>query len=209
VARKRVACLLGELLPVEMQNRYAAPFSPTPWSGCLLELNVEDSKPSFASVSDRSEKSGVELQTLTLEAFDAIAVLLDIPRNNTAELFNRMVEVSVGCIATNELYVEDFAEQLRLWTDLPAGPGTGALAVQSLRQAMAPAMAVVASLKAELRPSRPSTPRAHGHRHVQNMGPAATQGVKKQPGRVPKLPWQSHLGVATSISAQLSVYAAE
>jgi len=210
VARKRVGCLLAELLPLEMRNRCAAPFSPAPFGSCLLEFPTEGRKISFNSdpAPDRSEDSGGELQTLTLEAFDAIAMLLDIPRNNAAELFNRMVEVTVGCIATDELYIEDFAEQLRLWTDLPEGPSTGNLAVQSLRRAMAPALAVAASLKAELRPSRPSTPRVHSH-PVENTVSAATQGVKKQPGRLPRLPWQSHLGTANSVSARMSIYTGE
>jgi len=180
--RMRVGGLLAELLPQALRQSCTISYSPSMRS----KAAVVDTVPSRA------------LTVLTPETFDAIAALLDISREDAAELFGKIREAaSSGRTAPRqtlsvdpkellaavpsprvspraggkeaqedpseaaEVFIEDFIEQLRLWTENPLSctPGEGPLGGSAcVREAVAPARAAISALKAELRPPSPAKP---------------------------------------------------
>lgn len=151
-ARQRARLMLADLIPAD-----------------ILQVHGDEYLP-----GDRLRRAGAAeacqrtLVVLKPETFDSLAVLLDISRSNAMELFRCIVEAAgpqpVGdsgdCNQGMLIYVEDFLEQVKLWTeeslleDLNARESRDAR--KCIRTAIAPARAAVSALKAELTP--PPTP---------------------------------------------------
>jgi len=110
------------------------------------------------------EESPTTLIVLTAETFDALAVLLDISHDNAMKLF-RCIVLAAGPQPIDEpgpvdtgmqIYVEDFLEQLKLWTEdslveRVAGMEAGD-ALSGIRKVIAPTRAAINALKRELSP---------------------------------------------------------
>lgn len=184
----------------------------------LAELLPED--PGLrceAAVSLALPRAGSRsLPCLTEASFDALAAQLDVSRPVAAELFGRLLDAAgalrgraapqdetlpgaLGAGAAKEVYLEDFAELLQLWTESPlvslpggsesAGNGGGKSAARrNLQQVVASAQAAVNAFKAEL--SHPlAGPAAEGAEPIDSD--AVPVKMRRRPTR-PVLPWRSH-----------------
>lgn len=177
VALRRAGTLLAELLPEE-------------------EL----------AAASPSAESGQAVFSLSAAGFDALASRLDVARSNAAELFARLVEAAallrrraapadagLGQPATSEVYLEDLAELYHLWMEQPAfGPvlgsdGAAGAAREDIRQAVAPAQAAIAALKAELA-SAAARPAGDEQDRSSRASSRRVQSRQKQP----VLPWRAH-----------------
>jgi len=168
------------------------------------------------------------ITALTLEYFDILASLLDVSPRNAAELFTRItgaisttntiaqlaksdlglkVEEEIELELVKELHIEDFTEQLLLWTDNPltlGGNGSGpSFAAQNVQQAVAPARAAISALKAELTPRKSFMPRPLGSEDLlpgkDITGGAHTARDPTPPSKdrnsrrpMPKIPWRAY-----------------
>lgn len=160
-ARCRVGVLFFELLPQELRQRERGGTTFLQAPGCL--------------------------HSISLEAFDALAALLDVSSENASELYFQIL----GMVSPHksrrhkerddlqEIHLEDFAEQLRLWNeDSMNFAVTQAGRRHSLRQIVAPAKAAISALTKELlppvepskiQPSPPPRPRSKTRRRNVNV----------------------------------------
>eukprot|EP00438_Fugacium_kawagutii_P026302 Skav221229 [mRNA] locus=scaffold1136:36259:36909:+ [translate_table: standard] len=136
----------------------------------LLELNQGAQSP-----------SSVSLLSLDLEAFTALAAHVDVAKDNAEDLFKSIARSASGAhsfdAAEGQIYLEDFAEQMILWTE---GVDRSRPSPSSH---FAPAHAVVSALKAELLPQlEPHSP----------PKPPKPTKLPKLPKRRLHLPWCSY-----------------
>jgi len=180
-ARRHLGELLAELLPEELRVRFEAP-----------------------QVASTIPQPSPVLKTLSLEVFDALAANLDVSRANANQIFawiatavssrrQQSEEASEHTEAEGELpaeiYIEDFAEQLKIWTDnsWDAQGQTPGGALHDIQQAVAPARATIAALKQELLP--PAEARQCDNSQAV---PQTIPKPQKHRPRVPKLPWRTY-----------------
>jgi len=179
-ARQRARLLLADAIPPD-----------------LLQLHGDEHLPGDrlrrATAAEACQRT---LVVLTPETFDALAKILDISRDNAKELFQCIVNAGGSQPVGNtggynqdmHIYVEDFLEQIKLWTGEPLLEDLNAReardAQKCIRKAIAPARAAVSALKAELTP--PPTP-AHSPLPP-TSAPPSRAGARPRPGHVKKLP---------------------
>lgn len=187
-ARCRVGVLLFELLPQELRQQ----------------------SPKLKTVLTREQGGTTLLQapgclhSISLEAFDALAALLDVSSENASELYFQIV----GMVSPHkswkhkeqattesgrsenlrddlqEIFLEDFAEHLRLWNeDSMNFAVTQAGRSHSLRQIVAPAKAAISALTKELLP--PVEPSK-----IQPSPPPRPPSKTRR--RIVNLPWRTH-----------------
>jgi len=131
-------------------------------SELLRRQKVPDRLKSLAS----SSSSGFQLLSLDLEAFKAIALQIDVSQEDAQGLFYSIarssrvpepvepvtpqetgIDICAQHLGEPQIYLEDFAEQLILWTESDRRRPR-----EKVRQLVAPARAAISALKAELLP---------------------------------------------------------
>lgn len=148
----------------------------------------------------------LSLIALTAEVFDAFAALLDVSRANASDLFQHITaaarkqrgnsasrssgDAQEWCAdgEEHEVDMEDFLEQMQLWTDNPLSiqvhhgasvtPRQPAGLSGLMDEVLAPSRAAISALKAEL------APEAH---RAQEKIPSR---CSRRPSKLPKAPWQ-------------------
>jgi len=208
--RVAAGALILEMLPEDLQQACAV-------SACFtLSTRGTGSQPQKA-IAKRA------LCTLSLEAFDALAALLDISRENANEIFRqiqraaslqrkpassrvRQKDAEEGTFGSPIIrreekyivYAEDFLEQLQLWTENPCRRASGDPLDPHrdvVQQMVAPTKAAISALKAELLASSRSQP---SRDVVRDVAAARSRVTTK---RLPKLPWQAFGGCRESFLA--------
>jgi len=182
-SRHRAGALLAEMLPPDMRERCIVPQSPA------------------SERKQQRQQLEQVLHSLNAESFDVLAARLDIARNNAAELLKHLVNAAAtlhprvalalpgssvqsqdqgGQAEAAEVYLDDFAELLELWTaNDPTSP-----AHRKAHRIVAPAQIVVAALKAELAPTSSSVEVAEESRARRSN----SRRIGRRPRR-PLLPW--------------------
>eukprot|EP00930_Biecheleria_cincta_P043711 TRINITY_DN29999_c0_g2_i1.p1 TRINITY_DN29999_c0_g2~~TRINITY_DN29999_c0_g2_i1.p1 ORF type:complete len:746 (+),score=95.27 TRINITY_DN29999_c0_g2_i1:71-2308(+) len=194
-ARCRVGGLLFELLPQQLREQ-----TPRLKSG----LKQEQGRTKLLQAPGC-------LHSVSLDAFDALAALLDVSSQNARELYFQILGMvsphpswqheerastasgrSEDCRDDlEEIFLEDFAEHLRLWTeDAMDLSVTRAGRTYSLRQIVAPAKAAISALTKELSP--PVEP--------SKIKPVPPPKESKTKRRSINLPWRTHYPCMQSIT---------
>jgi len=196
----RAGALLLELLPEDIRQRCG--ITALPRLGGQMCHEALGEGPS-AATSDLPAR--LSLIALTSEVFDAFATLLDISRANASDLFQHITaaarkqcgnatqgdaQAKTGLTdgEEREVDMEDFLEQMQLWTDNPLSIQVSQRASTALRQPaalnglmaemLAPSRAAISALKAELAPE--------AHRPQEK----ASSRCGRRPSKLPKAPWQ-------------------
>ena len=178
---------LLELLPKMPFLRTSHPSPPSGASGAKRPRSSRrDSR------GAQSESSEFHLLSLDLKAFKALAVQIDVSQEDAESLFESITRSS-GVPQTLEedmisrekshslesvIYLEDFAEQLTLWTE-----GFDQRK-DKVRHLVAPARAAISAFKAELLPAEPTETEAEQDEK--------SVSVKLPKLKRPKLPWCTH-----------------
>lgn len=128
-------------------------------------------------------QSPLSLLSLDLEAFTALAMHIDVSPENSKELFESItrsasVAQSEDVVPEAQIYLDDFAEQMILWTE-----GVDRRGPMKEKIRFAPVRAVISALKAELLPAAPPS-----------ETPESTKATKlpkdrKEKKQRPQLPW--------------------
>eukprot|EP00931_Biecheleriopsis_adriatica_P041156 TRINITY_DN23556_c0_g1_i1.p1 TRINITY_DN23556_c0_g1~~TRINITY_DN23556_c0_g1_i1.p1 ORF type:complete len:788 (+),score=152.45 TRINITY_DN23556_c0_g1_i1:162-2366(+) len=210
-ARQRLGELLAELLPEELREQFEAPgarsiaagqvseqgrgVSPVPVVSLrsvtletfdALSAHLDISRPNArelffrvlesAAPSSRRSDAATPESSVSLST-EASSSFFKLPRD----------EVKSGGYANTphqqEIFIEDFAEQLKLWTQSLGGKQRPC---DSVRQAVAPARAAISALKAELSASDElPTPVISQESPPKPRPPASKK-------KAPKLPWRAY-----------------
>ena len=185
---QRVAAEWPELLEA------AATKTPGPMADLLIELlpllpmelRLKQRTPTLkTSELQRSKsQSPFSLLSLDLEAFTELALHIDVSKANAKELFESIVRSASGAqsdaVPEAQIYLEDFGEQMILWTEGVDRHRPMKDKIQHFRFAHS-ARAVISALKAELLPvvDTPCEPKP-------KPKPAKLPKLKK---KRPQLPW--------------------
>lgn len=215
IAQQNAGALLLELLPIDLKHKCG-----------VKAVRVIRDHHSVASADVVPETPSATLTAVTAEVFDALAALLDVSRSNAQDLFKVLAEAArpqrfestdtprsgngriSSCSAerTMEVDIEDFLQELQLWTENTSRIKSGsfdrtALALDALaagkgvvQQVLAPSKAAISAFKAQLvPPPAASQPAEVKHRRSRSSG---------RPRMLPKLPWQAFpCTPATSLTA--------
>lgn len=189
----RLADLLLELLPVEMrlimkQMRQGSRGSPRKVSGSHRRPQVTE----HSTSGNVQSQSPLSLLSLDLEAFTALAIHIDVSPENSKELFESIARSASGAQSSHEdivpeaqIYLDDFAEQMILWTEGVDRRGPMKEKIQQLQHfRFAPVRAVISALKAELLPAP-----AVSETPESKLPKLKERKEKKQMKQRPQLPW--------------------
>jgi Ca2+-binding EF-hand superfamily protein len=211
--RTAAGALILEMLPEELQQIC----SDCTYSTCTTpEIDTQSATAPRASATRA-------LTTLTSEAFDALAVLLDISKANASEIFEQIQRATsvrrrpsscrfhrqsteeealcspIGRREKHLVYAEDFLDQLLLWTENPCRrtPSDPADPNRDLVHKMvAPSRAAISVLKAEL-----SSASSQVNQKNDSFFPdQAVENDHAAPQRLPKLPWRQSFSGRGSVS---------
>jgi len=177
----RLAELLLELLPMEM--RFTKQGTP------LIALQNQP-RISDAEQASQASQSPFSLLSLDLEAFTALAMHIDVSRENAAELFESIArstsaqsshEETLDVDMEPQIFLDDFAEQIVLWTE---GVDRRRPVKDKIQLRFAPVRAALSALKAELLPKCEAEP-------IEEPKPKPTKLPKLPKGKPkrPQLPW--------------------
>ena len=188
----RLADLLLELLPMEMRlimkhMRQGSRQTPRKVSGSHKRPHVTE----HSTSGNVQSQSPLSLLSLDLEAFTALAMHIDVSPENSKELFESITrsasvaQSSEDVVPEAQIYLDDFAEQMILWTEGVDRRGPMKEKIQQLQHfRFAPVRAVISALKAELLPAAPPS-----------ETPVSTKATKlpkldrKEKKQRPQLPW--------------------
>jgi len=181
----QLADLLLELLPMEMRlimkqmRQGSRQGTPRKVSGSHKRPQVTE----HSTSGNVQSQSPLSLLSLDLEAFTALAMHIDVSPENSKELFESItrsasVAQSEDVVPEAQIYLDDFAEQMILWTE-----GVDRRGPMKEKIRFAPVRAVISALKAELLPAAPPS-----------ETPESTKATKlpkdrKEKKQRPQLPW--------------------
>eukprot|EP00435_Cladocopium_sp_Y103_P070865 s25_g36.t1 len=205
----RLADLLLELLPVEMrlimkQMRQGSRGSPRKVSGSHRRPQVTE----HSTSGNVQSQSPLSLLSLDLEAFTALAIHIDVSPENSKELFESIARSASGAQSSHEdivpeaqIYLDDFAEQMILWTEGVDRRGPMKEKIQQLQHfRFAPVRAVISALKAELLPAP-----AVSETPESKLPKLKERKEKKQMKQRPQLPWCTYYHLRPNPAAQKPV----
>jgi len=172
---QRLDALLSELLSPELLSRTRRVSTPEPMETPILSC-------------------------FNFEMFDSLAAHVDVSQQNSRELFQCLAQAGIEAQTSGEgtgkddvsgsVFLEDFAEQLTLWTEAPEPRGPKrARVLEKVRQAVAPAKAAITALKAEL---LPSCGKSGEYDQATDASEELPPSTETKPRKLPKLPWCTH-----------------
>jgi len=185
----RLADLLLELLPMEMRlimkqmRQGSRQGTPRKVSGSRKRPQVTE----HSTSGNVQSQSPLSLLSLDLKAFTALAMHIDVSPEDSKELFESIArsassQSSEDVVPEAQIYLDDFAEQMILWTEGVDRRGPMKEKIQQLQHfRFAPVRAVISALKAELLPPAPTreTPEV----------PKKLPVDRKEKKHKPQLPW--------------------
>lgn len=186
----RLADLLLELLPMEMRlimkqmRQGSRQGTPRKVSGSRKRPQVTE----HSTSGNVQSQSPLSLLSLDLKAFTALAMHIDVSPEDSKELFESIArsassQSSEDVVPEAQIYLDDFAEQMILWTEGVDRRGPMKEKIQQLQHfRFAPVRAVISALKAELLPPAPPRETPEVPRKLPKVD-------RKEKKHKPQVPW--------------------
>ncbi|CAE7028260.1 CPK2 [Symbiodinium sp. CCMP2592] len=191
-----------EKFNVEDQKDATAEATPTPLQALQrLEALLAELLPEFQAFpvphASTLDSQALVLPYLSFEMFDCLAEHVDVSQENAIELFRCIASsaaaldrktgeaLELGQLAATSIFVEDFAEQLTMWSAFEPKGSKRVRAAERVRQVVAPVRAAISALKAELTTASTAVP-SHSE---ETSEPPFLEPPRSKVRRRSQLPW--------------------
>jgi len=186
----------------EAQKDATAEAVPTPLQALQrLEALLAELLPEFQAFpvphTSTLDSQALVLPYLSFEMFDCLAEHVDVSQENALELFRCIASsaaalgrktgeaLELGQLAATSIFVEDFAEQLTMWSAFEPKGSKRVRAAERVRQVVAPVRAAISALKAELTTASTLVP-SHSE---ETSEPPFLEPPRSKVRRRSQLPW--------------------